>query len=54
MGQGEKDPKNIMLTQNDTRSEKDRETERGNTSFDNKLCKATANGVILVPDQLLN
>lgn len=41
-----------MLTHNDTRSEKNRETERGNTSFDNKLGKATANRVNLAPDLL--
>lgn len=42
MGQGERGPKNIMLTHNDT--------ERENMSFNNKLGEATANGVSLASD----
>lgn len=41
MGQGERDPKNIMLTHNDTRGQRERE----NASFDNKLGEAAVNGV---------
>lgn len=48
MGQGERDPKNIMLTHNDTRSEMD--TEREIISFNNKLGEARADGVSLASD----